>query len=77
MSRSRELQQHILQLEDIRDIMNSMKNLAFMETSKLTRLLEIQNQIVENVLQRITPQAEARDSGGSRNGLNALSLTPC
>ena len=49
MSRSRELQLHILQLEDIRDIMNSMKNLAFMETSKLTRLLEIQNQIIENI----------------------------
>ena len=49
MSRSRELQQHILQLKDIRDIMNSMKNLAFMETSKLTRLLGIQHQIVENI----------------------------
>lgn len=49
MSRSRELQQHILKLEDIREIINSMKNLAFMEANKLTRLLEVQQQIVNNI----------------------------
>lgn len=49
MSRSRELKQHILKLEDIREIINSMKNLAFMEMNKLTRLLEIQQQIVKNI----------------------------
>ena len=49
MSRSREFKQHILKLEDIREIIKSMKNLAFMEMNKLTRLLEIQQQIVKNI----------------------------
>ena len=49
MSRSREVQQHIQQLDDIRNIVNSMKNLAFMETHKLIRFLNIQHQIVSHI----------------------------
>ena len=49
MSRSRELKQHILQLQDIRMILNSMKNLAYMETVKLARFLSVQNQVVRHI----------------------------
>lgn len=49
MSRSRELQYHIHQLLEIRNILNSMKNLAYIETSKLSRFLGVQNQVVKNI----------------------------
>lgn len=49
MSHSRDLLGHIAQLHDIRDIMNSMKNLAFIETRKLERFLQAQQQVVANV----------------------------
>ena len=49
MSQSRELQNHIKQLEDISSILNAMKNLAFMTVHKLTRLQELQNQIVQHI----------------------------
>jgi F-type H+-transporting ATPase subunit gamma len=49
MSRSHELQQHIQQLGDIRNIINSMKNLAYMETHKLARFLDLQQQVVTNI----------------------------
>ena len=49
MSRSRELKQHILQLQDIRMILNSMKNLAYMETMKLARFLSVQNRVVKHI----------------------------
>lgn len=44
MSRRRELDQHRRQLGEISEIMRSMKNLAYMETRKLSRLLEAQAQ---------------------------------
>lgn len=49
MSRSRKLHLHIAQIEEIRAILNSMKNLAFIETHKLTRLLTAQVQVVTNI----------------------------
>lgn len=49
MSLSRELQLHITQLEDIRSILNAMKNLAFMEIHKLQRYKTMQGQAVTNI----------------------------
>lgn len=49
MSLSRELQLHITQLKDIRSILNSMKNLAFMEIHKLLRFKTMQGQAVANI----------------------------
>jgi len=49
MSRSRNLQLHITQMEDIRTILNSMKNLAFIETHKLTHFQIMQGQAVANI----------------------------
>ncbi len=49
MSQSRELQLHIAQLEEIRSILNAMKNLAFMAVSKLTRLQRLQSQVVAHI----------------------------
>ncbi|WP_045225500.1 F0F1 ATP synthase subunit gamma [Methyloterricola oryzae] len=44
MSRRRELDQHRRQLDEIAEIMRSMKNLAYMETRKLSRLLDAQGE---------------------------------
>jgi F-type H+-transporting ATPase subunit gamma len=49
MSRSRLLQLHITQMKEIRTILNSMKNLAFIETHKLTRFQMMQSQAVTNI----------------------------
>lgn len=49
MSLSRELQLHITQLKEIRSILNSMKNLAFMEIHKLQRFKSMQGQAVANI----------------------------
>ena len=49
MSQSRELQLHIAQMEEIRSILNSMKNLAFIEIHKLTRFQTMQGQAVANI----------------------------
>jgi len=49
MSLSRELQQHITQLKEIRSILNSMKNLAFIEIHKLQRFKAMQGQAVANI----------------------------
>lgn len=49
MSQSRELQLHINQLEEIRSILNAMKNLAFMVVYKLTRLQRLQSQVVAHI----------------------------
>jgi len=49
MSLSRELQLHITQLNEIRSILNSMKNLAFMEIHKLQRFKTMQGQTVANI----------------------------
>ena len=49
MSHSRELQLHIAQIEEIRSILNSMKNLALIEIHKLTRFQNMQGQAVANI----------------------------
>lgn len=49
MSHSRDLLHHIAQLHGIRNIMNSMKNLAFIETRKLERFMQSQRQVVDNI----------------------------
>jgi F-type H+-transporting ATPase subunit gamma len=49
MSRSRKLHQHITQMEEIRTILNSMKNLSFIELHKLARFQIIQGQAVVNI----------------------------
>ena len=49
MSQSRELQLHIAQMEEIRSILNSMKNLALIEIHKLGRFQTMQGQAVANI----------------------------
>lgn len=49
MSQSHELRLHITQLEEIRTILNAMKNLAFMEIHKLSRFQSMQGKAVENI----------------------------
>ena len=49
MSQSRDLQIHISQLEEIRAILNSMKNMAFLELHKLARYHNLQGQAVTNI----------------------------
>ena len=49
MTRRRELEQHRHSLTEIRDIMNSMKTLAYMETRKLTRFLDAQHAVVQSL----------------------------
>lgn len=50
MSRSRKLQLQITQIEEMRTILNSMKNLAVIEThKKMSRFLATQWQVVANI----------------------------
>jgi F-type H+-transporting ATPase subunit gamma len=49
MSRRRDLEHHRHGLGEIREIMNSMKTLAYMETRKLARFLTAQRTVVESI----------------------------
>jgi len=49
MTRRRELEQHRHTLGEIRDIMNSMKTLAFIESRKLGRFLDAQRAVVTHI----------------------------
>jgi F-type H+-transporting ATPase subunit gamma len=49
MTRRREVERHRHSLGEIRDIMNSMKTLAYLETRKLGRFLSAQQAVVKNV----------------------------
>ena len=49
MSRRRNLEHHRRSLAEIRDIMNSMKTLAYMETRKLARFLDSQTAVVRSI----------------------------
>ena len=49
MTRRRKLEHHRQSLAEIRDIMNSMKTLAYMETRKLTRFLDAQHAVVQGI----------------------------
>lgn len=47
MTRRRELERHLHGLRDLREILNSMKSLAYMETRKLSHRLENQQQVLQ------------------------------
>ena len=49
MTRRRELELHRHSLSEIREIMNSMKTLAYMETRKLSRFIDAQQAVVANI----------------------------
>jgi F-type H+-transporting ATPase subunit gamma len=49
MTRRRNLEQHRHGLAEIRDILNSMKTLAYMETRKLARFLGAQHAVVQSI----------------------------
>ncbi len=49
MSRHRDLEARIRGLNDIREIMNAMKNLALMETHRLARFMDTQRRVVTNI----------------------------
>jgi len=49
MTRRRELERHRHSLAEIREIMNSMKTLAYMETRKLDRFLDAQHAVVQGI----------------------------
>lgn len=49
MSQSRALQQHIDHLTEIRSILHSLKNMAFMDMHKLIRLRQAQSQVIKHI----------------------------
>jgi len=49
MTRRRNLERHRQSMAEIRDIMNSMKTLAYMETRKLARFLDAQHAVVQGM----------------------------
>jgi len=49
MTRRREIELHRQKLNEIRDIMDSMKTLAYMETHKLNRFIDSQHSLVNNI----------------------------
>ena len=51
MTRRRDIEQHRRSLDEIRDIMNSMKNLSFMETRKISGFLDVQHSVVKHMEQ--------------------------
>lgn len=51
MSRRRKIEQHRRSLDEIHDIMSSMKTLAYVANRKLTRLIETQGTIVASIEQ--------------------------
>ena len=52
MSQHSDMELHLHHLSEMRNILNAMKNLAFMESRKLSRLLQSQTQMVSD-LQRV------------------------
>jgi F-type H+-transporting ATPase subunit gamma len=51
MTRRHEIEQHLHSMRDIREIMNSMKNLSLMETRKLSSFLSSQQRVVNSIEQ--------------------------
>lgn len=49
MTRRRELERHRRSLNEIREIMNSMKSLAYLETCKLARFLDAQHAAIAHI----------------------------
>jgi F-type H+-transporting ATPase subunit gamma len=54
MTRRHEIEQQLHSMQDIREIMNSMKNLSLMETRKLSRFLSSQQRVVNSIEQAAT-----------------------
>jgi F-type H+-transporting ATPase subunit gamma len=51
MTRRHEIEEHLRSLQDIREIMGSMKSLSLMETRKLARFLSSQQRVVHSIEQ--------------------------
>ena len=51
MTRRHEIEEHLHSLQDIREIMGSMKSLSLMETRKLSRFLSSQQRVVNSIEQ--------------------------
>lgn len=49
MTRRRDIEKHRHSLDEIRNIMNSMKNLSYMETHKLNSFLDVQHSVVRHI----------------------------
>ena len=49
MTRRRDIEKHGRSLDEIRDIMNAMKNLSYIETRKISDFLEIQHSMVKHI----------------------------
>ena len=49
MTRRRDLERHRRSLDEIRGIMNSMKNLSFMESRKISAFLDVQHSVVNHI----------------------------
>jgi len=49
MTRRRELENHRRSLGEIRNIMNAMKNLSYMETRKISSFLDVQHAVVKHI----------------------------
>jgi len=49
MSRRRDMESHRRSLDEIRNIMNSMKNLSYMETRKLSHFIDVQHAVVGGI----------------------------
>jgi F-type H+-transporting ATPase subunit gamma len=49
MSRRRDIEKHRHSLDEIREIMNSMKNLSFMESRKISDFLDVQHSVVKHI----------------------------
>lgn len=49
MTRRRDIELHRHSLNEIREIMNSMKNLSFMETRKISGFLDVQHSVVKHI----------------------------
>jgi F-type H+-transporting ATPase subunit gamma len=49
VTRRRDLERHRRSLDEIRGIMNSMKNLSFMESRKISAFLDVQHSVVSDI----------------------------
>jgi F-type H+-transporting ATPase subunit gamma len=49
VTRRRDLERHRRSLDEIRGIMNSMKNLSFMESRKISAFLDVQHSVVSHI----------------------------
>ena len=49
MTRRRDIEKHSRSLNEIRDIMNAMKNLSYMETRKISGFLDVQHSVVKHI----------------------------